>query len=88
MKERLVRIAHPDLSELENNILSSVSRYQGQDRAIKFEQVAHQWRVSVISLVMDGWIIQLDDGTLLMDETDIMKYGVWREVKDCGCGNP
>lgn len=87
MSQRLVRIAHPDLTLEQNSILHAVARWQGRDKPLKKRSIALGWRESLNKLIIDGWVAELENSDLVMDEADIMKYGIWREITDCGCGN-
>ena len=87
MTERLVKIAHPDLPHSLNYILTQIARWQGTDEALNISQIRGSNQTLVRTLLMDGWIAQLEDGSLMMDEKDIEIYGIWEQMKGCGCGN-
>jgi hypothetical protein len=82
--QRFVEIrihSHPD----HHNILTSIVRWQLRDKPLKRNQIASDWSFFLEELIMLGWVVELENGSLMMTDEDIERYAYWREVKDCGC---
>lgn len=84
--QRFVEIrihSHPE----HHKILTSIVRWQLRGKSLKRNQIASDWSFFLEELIMLGWIAELENGDLVMDEKDIEIYGIWVAVEDCGCGN-
>lgn len=85
-RERLEKILVPQLGDVYNRVLSNVASFQGRDKPLRASQMTLYEQHFVKELIMDGWLVETEQGYLLLLDGVMQEHGIWVPVEDCGCG--